>query len=191
MKNSIKRIGAAAIIMMFSLVSCDKDDDPVKPVEAEKMFAIDIEITSQTGMAEKGIVIGTKDELEKVVSVKNQAQVMRKESRMNNIFVPNPDDSVGPPEPDPMEECWDEINTYYEMHLQEWQYQANENCIDVMRCLTCPEAGNGVFALYVIEPTSLDCTILDPYHLLDKLNLRLFPYDPIDYETEEMIRFIN
>lgn len=189
MKNSIKRIGVAAIIMMFSLVSCDKDDDSVKPVEPEKMFAIDIEVTSPSGMPEKGIVIGTKPELEKVVSKKNKAQVMRKESRMNNIFVPNPNDPVEPV--DPTDECWDEIEAYYDSHIQEWQFQANETCTDITRCLTCPEAGVGLFVLYVIEPTSIDCNILEVEYLLEALNFRPFPYDPIDYESDEMIRFIN
>src|SRR5690625_3705519 len=162
MKTHFKIIGIV-VLVLIGLYSCKKNDD-AKPEkkQTEQMYAVKIKSVSPKGKEEGAIVIGTKEELNRAFE-SGKSMTLERIARKNNIFSPK-DPVVGPGDPSsPDEECWTEINNYYEAHYGEWLELANLHCTDVYRCLTCPKAGIGLFVMYVIHPTSLKCTVKEAY----------------------------
>lgn len=190
MKNSFTKIGILAVVIMFTLTSCDKDDtEPIEPVQDKEMFAMGIEVRSDTGLMEKGILVGTEPELKKAIQGNEGEIYLTKESQANNIYIPNPD--VGVSGDDTTDDCWNEITSYYNNNYNIWLQKANEYCKDVSICLTCPEAGGGLYVLYVIEPNSINCITDEELDFSLAYALKPFPYDPGDYESEEVSMYIK
>lgn len=165
MKKSIQIIGVLALALV-TIFACKKDSEEI---EKEERFSVALKVAGEKGTIENAILIGTKAELKSALSAKAKPVLLKKVSAKNNVFVPV-DDDVKPV--DPSEACWSEITTYASAHMAEWQQLANQTCTTVLRCLTCPNAGGGLFVMYAIEPNSIGCTVLEfeMQHALVKFN---------------------
>lgn len=179
------KIGTLAFVILFSLIACDKDEkETVKPVQEDKMVAMRIEVTSVTGRNEKGIIIGEESKLIEAFE-QNEAEIqLIKESRRNNIFSIAPDQEIGDVfDPDA---CMSEIYSIYDMYYDTWLQEANENCEDKVVCITCPGEGAEMYAMFFINPTSIDCNVYEIAYEFVR-----FPFIPNDYESDEVTSYIN
>ncbi len=164
MKKSIQIIGVLALALV-TIFACKKDSEDI---QKEERFSVALKVAGEKGTIENAILIGTKAELKTALSAKAKPVMLKKISSSNNVFVPV--DDVKPV--DPSEGCWAEITAYASAHMAEWQQLANQTCTTVLRCLTCPNAGGGLYVMYAIEPNSINCTVLEfeMQHALVKFN---------------------
>lgn len=177
MKNLIKTFGVLVLILC-SIIACKKEE-PVQSEEAEQLFSVAIEVATQRGTTEKAIMIGTKKELES--ALKEETTYLKKISVHNNVFAP----VVGPVTP-PVDLCWEEINSFYNAHFEQWLQIANQTCQNVMVCLTCPKAGGGLFVMYDIAPTSPKCLTATAQLAFEK-----FDFSENDYDTDAVAQYIT
>lgn len=168
------------MFVLLALFACKKDEDNVVVEEKENLYAISIHMPNSRTKSEKAIVVGTKTELEGVLKGSGKPVALKKASAKNNVFVP----VVGPVKP-PVDLCWEEIQDYYDAHVQEWLQIANANCQPYGVCLTCPNAGGGLFVLYEIKPTAAKCLALDA-----QFELAMFDFSENDFDTEAVGNFI-
>lgn len=183
MKNSLTKIGILAFVIMFTLISCDKDEaKPIELVQEAEMFAMSIDLKTATGLKEKGIIVGTEAELMKAIEQNESGLRIIKESHKNNIFSIAPNEEIGDPfDPDA---CWNEIYTFYDMYYDVWLQEANENCQDKMVCITCPEEGSELYAMFVIEHNCInEEEMVYDFHR--------FPFTPNDYESDKITTYID
>lgn len=184
MKKFIKIGSILTFALMIGLISCKKEKN-VKPDkdQKEQLFAVKIQSTSNEGTQEKGIVIGTKEELGKAFNG-DKGILLKKAARKNNVFVLAPE-PVGPVT-DPFQACWDEIYSYRDAHWDSWLAQANASCQVLHPCITCPEAGIGLFVTFIVKPTSIKCVEA-------KLELAMVKFDFGEnvYDTPEVYEYIQ
>ncbi|WP_293302178.1 hypothetical protein [Pedobacter sp. UBA4863] len=180
MKKSIKIIAVLAIALV-TLFACKKDKEEVRK---EERFSVGMKVATARGGTEAAILIGTKAELKAALTQKDGKVYLKKVSEKNNVFVPVVDGTVGPVDPvKPIDLCWKEIDAYYEANVGTWREQANQNCKDVVVCLTCPNAGVGLFVLYVIKPNSPKCLVLDAFEAQFSLSAFNFNNNQLDSEA--------
>jgi len=182
MKNFIKIIGLASVILV-GIFACKKDEVVVKK---EERFSIDINLATDRGTT-NAIIIGTKAELKTSLMGKDGAIYLKKVSSSNNVFVPI--DDQGPMPGDPMKACHDEISAYYAANIDAWQQVANQNCRNFMACITCPNAGGGLYVMYLIKPNSPKCTILEAFEA--QFNLAAFKFTDGELESEAVAAHIK
>lgn len=178
MKKSIKIIGIFALALV-TLFACKKDGEEI---QKDERFSVAMKVATARGGSEAAILIGSKDEL-KTALTKNEGKVyLKKVSEKNNVFIPVVGDPVGPVDPvNPIDLCWDEIDAYYDANVGTWREQANATCKDVIVCLTCPNAGAGLYVLYVIKPNSPKCMVMDSFEA--QFSLVAFNYNELDSEA--------
>ncbi|MBL1408442.1 hypothetical protein [Sphingobacterium faecale] len=179
MKNFIKPLGLIALVLV-ALFSCDKKDSVPVEEQKEQMYAVNFQL--EGAASSKGVLVGTKPELEKALKQSDGPLVVKKVSKSNNVFEP----VVGTTNPS-FDQCWTEIHNYYEAHYAEWLQTANQNCKKVMICLTCPEAGEGLFVLYEIKPTAPKCLEA----VLADVVFSPFNFGKGQYESGEVGKFID
>ncbi|SFG65626.1 hypothetical protein [Pedobacter insulae] len=161
MKNSIKIFGSLAIIVSV-LFACKKSNDEIKAAEKPQKFSVAIQMANTRDKVESGIVVGTKAELDKAFSETNTIVYLKKDATKANLFIPDTG-TTGPVDPvDPSALCWDEINSYYDAHIAGWLAIANQTCKPYLVCITCPNAGGGLYVMYMIKPTSFRCATIEP-----------------------------
>ncbi|HRO83696.1 MAG TPA: hypothetical protein PK110_02625 [Niabella sp.] len=173
MKKSIT-ISSIIILLVIGILSCQKQEIPVnEETVSTQQFAGKSLFVNEKGESEGAIIVGSNDELKAAFDNK-EGYMVRKASQSNNIFLP-----VGPVTPaDPFKGCWKEIKDYYNAHYSTWLAQANATCRDVLVCLTCPNAGGGLYVLYVIKPTSIKCKeALAAWESIKEFNIRKANYD--------------
>jgi hypothetical protein len=187
MKNSIKIIGTLAVILSITF-ACKKDKQDIKLEEQGKISA-PIKMATMTGKSENAIIVGTNAELEAAFSGKQDRVLLKKAAEKNNLFIPVTG-TTGPVDPvDPSELCWDEINSYYSEHIDGWLSIANQTCKPYTVCITCPNAGGGLYVMYVIKPTSPKCNISEATAVL--YNFSKFNFTVGDYESDAVASYIN
>ncbi|TZF84703.1 hypothetical protein FW774_06890 [Pedobacter sp. BS3] len=187
MKNSTKIIGALAVILSITF-ACKKDKQDVQSEEKEQKFSAPIQMAAK-GESENAIIIGTNTELEAAFSGKQDVVYLKKAASKNNLFVPVTG-TVGPVDPvNPSELCWDEIHNYYSAHIDSWLSIANQTCKPLPVCITCPNAGGGLYVLYIIKPTSPRCNISEATAVL--YNFSKFNFTANQYESESVSSYIN
>lgn len=190
MKTKITKIGTLAL-MLLAVFACEKKD--VELAEAkEQKFAVVTYLEDQKGSLEKAIIVGTKAELEASL-MKEEAPRLKKMSAKVNLLIPTGVVApVGPtPDPyDPYTACWDEIEAYYDAHIAEWQALADATCQVVSRCLTCPQAGVGLFVMYAIQPNPRRCSEAVAHTIEERYHLNSFNFEEEDYDSEALIEFI-
>lgn len=193
MKKSIRQIGISAIAALMTFASCEKQTSVMEITEQDARYSVEIEVVSAKGIREKGIVIGTKPELDAAFNSKIEKITLKKASKSNNVFVPVRGpvvDPVGPVDPvDPMALCWAEIDNYYDAHYEEWLNVANQHCQPVGVCLTCPNAGVGLFVMYQIKPTARKCFPLVAASWAEKQ--KLFDFDENQYDSDQVAHYIQ
>lgn len=156
MKKFIK-ITSLLSIVLVSLFACKKD---VAEVKQEDRFSVGLQVASARG-SENAVIIGTKAVLKSALTPNEKPIFLKKVASGNNVFIPIGGD--GPDPVDPGQLCWDEINAYYNAHIAGWRQTANQTCTNVTVCLTCPNAGGGLYVMYVIRPTSPKCNMLEAF----------------------------
>ncbi len=179
MKNTIKTLALVALVLV-GLSSCDKKENALNEEQKEQMYAVSFQL--EGAASSKAVLVGTKPELEKALKESDEPLVVKKISNSNNVFEP----VVGPTKPS-FEKCWGEIHNYYEAHYSGWLQTANETCKSVMVCLTCPEAGAGLYVLYEIKPTSPKCIKV----VMASTSLMKFDFGKGQYESGEVNKFID
>lgn len=100
------------------------------------------------------------------------------------MFVP----VVGPVK-DPNSLCWDEINAYVNAHRAEWQAAANQNCQTVLVCVTCPNAGGGLYVMYAFKPNSPKCAVYEQFEM--QYSLAAFNFGDNELESEAVASFVK
>jgi len=156
MKKHIHIIGILALALV-TIFACKKDGEDIK--KEDERFSVAIKVAAGKESTENAILIGTKAALKVALTTKGEPVMIKKVANKNNVFIPIGDDDVEPV--DPSEACWDEINAYAAARRNEWQALANQTCTTVIRCITCPNAGGGLFVMYAIAPNSIKCAVLD------------------------------
>lgn len=156
MKKFIKIISLLSIALV-TLFACKKD---VAELKQEDRFSVGLNVASAKG-SENAVIVGTKAELKAALTANEKPIFLKKIATANNVFIPIDDE--GPDPVDPGQLCWDEINAYYNAHIAGWRQTANQTCTNVMVCLTCPNAGGGLYVMYVIRPTSPKCNMLEAF----------------------------
>ena len=58
----------------------------------------------------------------------------------------------------------------------------------VIRCITCPNAGGGLFVMYAIEPNSVKCNVLEFETMYNLVN---FNYGETELEGEAVANLIK
>lgn len=183
MKKFIKIGSILTLSLMFGLISCKKEN--VKPdADQKELYSVKIQSVSPDGRPEKGIVIGSKEELSKAFSGDKEI-LLKKAARKNNIYTLNPD-PVGPVT-DPFKPCWDEIYAYRDANWDSWLAQANASCQTLHPCVTCPESGGGLFVMFIVKPTSIKCIEAATMHY----ELAKFKYGEEEYDSPEVYEFIQ
>ena len=130
-------------------------------------------------------MIGTRAELKAALTAGDKRVLLKKVSKLNNVFLPVV--GPGPVEPaDPTKLCWDEIDATIAANKAAWQQTANETCTPAMYCLTCPNVGLGLFAMYPVNPNSIKCTVL-PFESL----LVSFKYSDDELDGDAVAMHIN
>lgn len=186
MKKSIKIIGIFSLALV-TLFACKKDSEEIKK---EERFSVAMKIGTARGGSEDAILIGSKAELKAALTKSEGKVYLKKVSEKNNVFVPVVDGTVGPVDPvNPIDLCWNEIDAYYNAHVGTWKDQANQTCKDVVVCLTCPNAGVGLYVLYVIKPTSIKCTVMDSFEA--QFSLVAFNYNNNQLDSEAVANHIK
>lgn len=155
MKKHMHIIGILALALV-TIFACKKDGEEVK--KEDDRFSVAIKVAAGKESTENAILIGNKAALKAALSKKGAPVMIKKVANKNNVFIPVNDD-VKPV--DPSEACWSEITAYAAAHRNEWQALANQTCTTVIRCITCPNAGGGLFVMYAIEPNSINCAAID------------------------------
>lgn len=186
MKNSRTIIGALALIVLVTF-GCKKE----AKLETEEQFSVAMQKSSFKGENENAIVVGSKSELEALFSGKMDRVYLKKASEKNNLFRPVVGTgTTGPVDPvDPINFCWDEINAYYNEHIQSWQAIANETCKPYVTCITCPNAGGGLYVMYAIKPNGKNCMIYEQAAVM--YNFTPFNFTINQYDTEAVSSVIN
>lgn len=181
MKKSIQMIGAIAIVLTVILACKKNNDEPQK----EERFSVAIKVAADRGTTENAILVGSKAELKTALSKKGELVLIKKVSTKNNVFVPVLDD-IKPV--DPTTAYWTEIRTYAAERMAEWQALANQTCTTVIRCITCPNSGGGLFVMYAIEPNSPKCNVLEFETMYNLVN---FNYRETELEGEAVANLIK
>lgn len=181
MKNSIKIIGTLALALV-TLFACKKNEEEIKK---EDQFSVAMKIATQRGVTENAIVIGTKAELKAALTQNEGPVYLKKVATNNHVFAP----VVGPLPADPGKNCWDEINAYYQANIAQWQQTANETCTNVMVCLTCPNAGGGLYVMYIIKPNNFKCNMAEAFEA--QFSLAAFNFGNNDLESEAVAAHIK
>lgn len=192
MKNVIK-IGLLLTLVLMGLVACEKSENNESIVEKEEsLLSVSIQVETK-GRVENALLIGTKEELEMALLKKSEQSIhLQKVANRNNLFKPVVGTGVVGPVQDPydaVEACWQEINTIYTSNLPTWRAQANSTCNDVLVCLTCPNAGVGLYVMYVIKPTNPACFMAEIS--FEYYKARAFNFTKDNYESAEVNKFIN
>jgi hypothetical protein len=186
MKNLFK-ISLAFVLIFSTILACKKDSDDIKLEQPEQQFSMAVKMASKSGRSESGIVVGTKATLDKAFSSGNEKVLLKKISEKNNLFAPTTG-TTGPVDPiDPSALCWDEINAYVAAHKDGWLATANQTCQPVYACVTCPNAGGGLYVMYVIKPTSFKCATLEEA----STHYVKFNFTSNDYNGEAVAAHIN
>lgn len=180
MKKSIKIIGTLAIALV-TIFACKKtEEEPQK----EERFSVNMQVAAGRGNAENAILIGTKAELKAALTEKEKTVYLKKVSTGNNVFAP----VVGPVK-EPIDLCWDEINAYVNAHRAEWQAIANQTCKPFLVCVTCPNAGGGLYVMYAIQPNSANCVVLEQFEA--QFSLAAFNFGDNELESEAVASFVK
>lgn len=179
MKKLIQSLGLLTLILTI-FVSCKKENT-VKP--GDEKYAISFNVTSPERGVEKGILVGSKAELEAIVKGESNGIKVSRLAKTNNVFGVITKDPVTPY--DPSEECWSEITNYKDAHIEEWLQIANSTCKPYMTCITCPQSNFGLFVLYVIKPTSIKC-VESASAVMTRFN-----FDRTQYDTREVSDYIK
>lgn len=185
MKKFIQIVGILTITIV-SLFACKKDE---ATKTKEERFSVAINVAAGDA-SEAAIVIGTKAELKAAMAQKEGPIYLKKVAKRNNVFIPIVGEGTGPVGPvDPTSLCRDEINAYVSAHMASWQQTANQTCRNVMVCLTCPNAGGGLYIMYVIKPTNPKCFIATAFET--QFNLAVFDFGDGDLEGEAVAAHIK
>ncbi|TKC10450.1 hypothetical protein FA048_09705 [Pedobacter polaris] len=182
MKKFIQIIGLLSIALV-TLFACKKNEVEVKK---EDRFSVGLQAATARG-SENAILIGTKAELKAALTAKEGPVYLKKVATANNVFIPIKGEGPGPL--NPSEPCWDEIEAYVSAHLAEWQLAANQTCSNVTVCLTCPNAGGGLYVMYVIKPTSPKCNLLEAFEA--QFSLAAFDFGNDQLESEAVAAHIK
>ncbi|TCC91653.1 hypothetical protein EZ428_07790 [Pedobacter frigiditerrae] len=177
------KITSLLSLALVTFFACKKD---VTEVKQEDRFSVDLKVASAKG-SENAVIIGTKAELKAALTASEKPIFLKKIATANNVFIPIEDE--GPDPVDPGQLCWDEINAYYNAHIAGWQQAANQNCTNVMVCLTCPNAGGGLYVMYVIRPTSPKCNVLEAFEA--QFSLAAFNFGNGELESEAVATHIK
>lgn len=183
----MKTIGVPALLLL-SLGACKKQHD-AQPQTQTKKFAVAIQMESQRTEPQKAILIGSKSELEAAAKNKKEVKIIRVSDK-NPVFMiaPKTGDTKPVDPVDPSAPCMEEIHAYYEAHYQEWLNQANTHCRDIPVCLSCPKANFGLSVLYVIQPSSPKCYVMQA-----ELHITMTPFNfgEDDYDGPKVADFIQ
>lgn len=182
MKKFIK-ITSLLSIALVTLFACKKNESEVKQ---EDRFSVALKVASARS-SENAVIIGTKAELKAALTGNEKPIFLKKIATANNVFIPIEGD--GPDPVDPGQLCWDEINAYYNAHIAGWRQTANQTCTNVMVCLTCPNAGGGLYVMYVIRSTSPKCNILEAFEA--QFSLAAFNFGNGSLESEAVAAHIK
>ncbi|WP_199141030.1 hypothetical protein [Pedobacter sp. ASV12] len=182
MKKFIQITGILTIAVV-TFFSCKKEKTEQKE---EERFSVAMKVvTAQT--TENAVIIGTKAELKAALAAKEGPVYLKKIAKTNNLFIPIVGEGSGPS--NPMLPCNQEIDAYVNAHQAEWQQQANQTCTTVMVCVTCPNAGGGLYVMYIIKPTSPRCAIALPFE--QQFKLAAFNFGNDQLESEAVASFIK
>lgn len=182
MKKFIQ-ITSILTIAAIALFACKKD---LPEQKKEEQFSVAMKVaTAET--TENAIIIGTKAELKAALEGKEGPVYLKKIAKANNLFIPIVGEGTGPV--NPMLPCNQEIDAYVNAHKAEWQQLANQTCTNVMVCVTCPNAGGGLYVMYIIKPTSPRCAIALPFE--QQFKLAAFNFGSNELESEAVASFIR
>lgn len=184
MKKFIQITGILTITAI-SFFACKKETAEQEQ-QKEEQFSVAMKVATEKS-TENAIVIGTKAELKAALAEKEGAVYLKKVAKANNLFIPIVGEGTGPV--NPILPCEDEITAYVNAHKAEWQQQANQTCTNVMVCVTCPNAGGGLFVMYIIKPTSPRCAIALPFE--EQFKLAAFNFGNNQWESEAVAAFIK
>ncbi len=179
MKKSIQIIGILALALV-TIFACKKDEEPQKT----ERFSINMQLATKGSSSENAIIIGTKAELKEALKTPGEPVYVKKVSVANNVFAP----VVGPVK-DPANLCWEEINAYVDAHRAEWQATANQNCQTVLVCVTCPNAGGGLYVMYAIKPNSPKCVVYEQFEM--QYSLATFNFSDKELESEAVANYVR
>jgi hypothetical protein len=182
MKKFIK-VTSILTIAAITFFACKKE-----AAEQKKEGQLSVAMKIVTGKStENAVIIGTKAELKAALMGKEGPVYLKKIAKANNVFIPIVGE--GPDPVDPSEPCWDEIDAYFSEHIAGWQQAANQSCTNVMICLTCPNAGGGLYVMYVIRPNSPKCAIATS--LEAQFSLAAFDFGDDQLEGEAVAAYIR
>lgn len=155
-------------------------------------YAVGFQLQLNGKPSEKAILIDPKSRLKTLIeNDTNETVYLKKLSDRNPVFAMIPSTTDGTTDPvhpsDPTSACWKEIQSYYQNHYEEWQNQANQNCREVMVCLTCPRAGIGLYVLYVIKPNNIKCLKV----AIAEMQYTLFDFPGDDSDSNAVAAFIE
>lgn len=138
MKKFIKIGSILTLALMIGLISCKKENNVTPDKEQkEQMYVVktQVPIVDRNGKKriEKGIIIGTKKELDRVLDSSNGSTgvSMMVVGPNNHVFV------VDKKPYDPKTECNMQIYNMKRAMWQQWQNEANETCTPVTNTLNC------------------------------------------------------
>ncbi|WP_017258289.1 hypothetical protein [Pedobacter arcticus] len=186
MKNSRTIIGALSFILLVTF-GCKKEKEA--KLDTKEQFSVAMQKSSFKGENENAIVVGSKSELEALFSGKKDRVFLKKASEKNNLFRPVVGTTGPVVDPEPIDFCWEEINTYYNEHIQSWQAIANETCKPYVTCITCPNSGGGLYVMYAIQPKGKNCLIYEQASIM--YNFTPFNFTVNQYDTEAVSSVIN
>jgi hypothetical protein len=182
MKKFIQVISILTIAVV-ALFACKKEEAEQKK---EGQLSVAMKITTAKS-TENAVIIGSKAELKAALTEKEGPIYLRKVAKANNVFIPIVGEGPGPL--DPSQPCRAEIDAYLSEHIAGWQQAANQSCSNVLICLTCPNAGGGLYIMYIIRPNSPKCTIATTFEV--QFNLAAFDFGNDQLESEAVAAHIK
>lgn len=194
MKKFIKIGSILTLALMIGLISCKKEKN-VKPdkEQKEQLYFVKTEVPivdpSGNERIEKGIIIGTKKELDMVLDSSNGSTgvSMMVVGPHNYVFV------VDRKPYDPKTECDMQIYNMKRAMWQQWQNEANETCTPVTNTLNCsyPYYLFSEPQTFTVYPSHVKCGSLKAFEKIK------FPFDietddgDFDYDSKEVYEFIQ
>lgn len=209
MKTLMKTIGILSFLfVLFTVASCEKNDDELKPDKKEQLFALATRVVAPdtTGKISidditKGVIVGTKTEMEAYID-----RLIKAEKNAEGDNPPEPQaisvystvlqsyHKHGPFSPfDPSMEG--PCKRYYEMShsfvVQQYQQAANEGCYSISIDFICPY--NDATYTFTIRPNN-GCNpgppVIDGEVAYKGFELTKYPFG-IDDDNQDVGKFIE
>lgn len=201
MKKFIKIGSILTLILMISFYSCKKKKDKPVKEQKEQMYAVKTEVPTinadGTKRIEKGIILGTKKELDKILDSSNGSKdgvYLMMLGPNNHVYGPRP---VDPIVGDVETICQNDITQRAAQMWSTWQKEANETCTIVVNTLNCGKPADYLSPnprTFKVYPSPSKCGYKIKYKLV-KFPLAIPNGDGDDgdfnYDSKEVLEFIQ